>query len=129
MGEETEANCLAVEYSMKKRVFTAMDWLMLTHSGHRHRTAAGGNANAIWTQCWLLRRAHVDQHGTGEGSGQARLPFGCGSESVRLRRGDAGGMDRGADAEDQRRHSDHANAGAHPGDDRDDGDDARSTVR
>ena len=55
-----------------------------------------------------------------------RLPFGVDGGSVRLRRDHAARVDAGADDPDQARYRHHADAGAHPGDVRDDGDDSRS---
>ena len=60
---------------------------------------------------------------------EPRLRLGVDVRGVRLRRGDAGGVDAREHDEDQGRHRDHADAGAHARDGRDDRDDARRSCR
>ena len=57
-----------------------------------------------------------------------RLPLGLDSGGVRQRCRHAAGLDRREDRAGQRRERHHADAGAFAGDDRDDGDDARSAL-
>ena len=99
----------------------------------RPRPAGRGRRRAWSRSCEARDAARLrrpDRVGRdGAGGRPARLPLRLDVRGLGRRRGHRRLLDRGDDGADRDRHGDHADAGAHAGDDRDDRGDARPALR